>query len=268
MTGSIPWWGEFPLAEHQAYTWSMGERQIVIQRLKREWNTWHQETAEESKDPGSHAKWTVSEIPNTALPDNGSLGRHLQTSTSERIRILPALADRSIVTRPNVPLRLLSGEQARIYVSTPVWFQAITLPDESCFLDIPFWRPSDSWFGPSTMEGELCYAKYTDARSQLERLEQRPHRAITPVQVHNKQKGVLLIERLNVPVPLLSLYNDANRGLWTDTITVIREAGGDAAELRLEKQAPAEVEAAQLVTEARVASEKRTLIRSIGSLFA
>ena len=114
----------------------------------------------------------------------------------------------------------------------------------------------------------MCYAKYTEARLQAELLEQRPHRAITPVFIHNKQREALLIERLNVPVPLLSLYQDTHQGLWTNTINVTREADDDLIELLLEKQAPAEAQDASLVAAPRIASGRHTLIRSLGSLFA
>lgn len=243
--------------------WSIGERQLVIQRQASEWNTWNLETETENSETLVRADYT-----DQALPDHALLGRHLQVATAASLRVMPALADRSIVARPSVPLRLLGGEQTRIYVSTPLWFKALTLPGELSLLDVPFWRPSDSWFGPSTREGEMCYAKYTDARMQIKLLEQRSHRAITPIFIHNKQKEALLIERLNVPVHLLSLYQDAHQGLWTNTINVTREEDDDLIELQLEKQAPTEVQDACLVAGPRIASDRHTLIRSLGSLFA
>jgi hypothetical protein len=263
MSDKLPWWGDFPLTEQQSMCWSIGERQIVIQRQASEWNTWNIETETENQELLVRAEYT-----NPELPDQALLGRHLQTTTAASLRVTPALADRSVVTRPNVPLRLLGGEQTLIYVSTPLWLKALTLPGDLCLLDVPFWRPSDSWFGPSTREGEMCYAKHTDARLQIELLERRPHRAITPVFIHNKQREALLIERLNVPVPLLSLYQDTHQGLWTNTINVTREEDDDMIELELEKQAPAEVQDASLVAGPRISSGRHTLIRSISSLFA
>lgn len=262
MPNNEPWWGDFSFAKQQKRYWSIGERTIIIQRLANEWNTWNIETETENQDPLLYGESIDPQPLDDELPD-----RHLQTATQENIQIMPALADRPIVTRPNVPLRLLGGEQTRIYVSTPLWFKALTLPGESSLMDVPFWRPSDSWFGPSTREGEMCYAKYTDARLQLDKLEQRPHRIITPLLIHNKQKSPLVIERLNVPVPLLSLYHHADRGLWTEAVNVTRETDDGSIELTREKQAPPEVQSAKLIAEPRIASEKHTLIRSLGSLF-
>ena len=257
------WWGVFSFTEQQKRYWSIGERKIIMQRLACEWNTWNIETENESIELPLYGEYSPIEP-----LDDEHLDRHLQTNTDENIKVLPALADRSVVTRPNVPLRLLGGEKTRLYVSTPLWFKALTLPNESTLIDVPFWRPSDSWFGPSTREGEMCYAKFTDARLQLNRLEQRSHRAITPVVIHNKHKEPLLIERLNLPVPLLSLYQHMDKGLWTEAVNVTREEDDDKVELILEKQAPSEVHNAIKVTGPRIDSEKHTFIRSLGSLFA
>lgn len=257
------WWGEFTLSEQQLICWSIGERKIIIKRLASEWNTWNIESEQESFD-------TLVCEKDKALEPSGfqHMGRHLQTLTSSKIKVLPALADRAIVTRPVVPLTLLGGQNVRIYVSTPLWFRATTVPTSDTLLDIPFWRPSDSWFGPSTMEGELCYAKYTDARLQLERLEQRQQRAITPVFIHNKRKEAITIERLSVPVPLLSLYQDNQHNLWTNTLNVTRKEDNNMVELVLEKQPPKEINHASAVSPARITSEKHTFMRTISNLFA
>lgn len=258
-----PWWGDISFSMQQKRYWRIGERQLVIQRLPCEWNTWNIDTETENGENLLHGEYANGE-----QFEEEFLDRHLQTATLENICVKPALADRPIVTRPNVPLRLLGGEKSRIYVSTPLWFRAMTMPKESTLLDVPFWRPSDSWFGPSTREGEICYAKYTEARMQLELLEQRYHRAITPLLIHNKQKDPLLIERLSLPVPFLSLYQHEGKGLWTEAVNIIREEDEDRIKVVLEKQAPSEVQNAQIVSGPRIASEKNTLIRSLSSLFA
>jgi len=267
MSASEPWWGDIAFNLLQRRSWAFGERKVFIQRLPHEWNIWNIGTETEIETEGL-STLICGESDVQEQLDDARLSRYLQASTTDHIRVLPALADRSIVARPSVPLRLLGGEHARIYVSTPLWFRAFALPTQLSLLDVPFWPPSDSWFGPSTREGEMCYAKYTDARLQLNLLAQRPHRAITPISIHNKQQETLLIERLNVPVPLLSLYKHSERGLWTEAVTVTREENDDRVELHLEKEAPSEVPGAHLVAGPRIASEQGTLVRSLSSLFA
>jgi hypothetical protein len=257
------WWGDFSIQDQEALSWSIGDRCILIQRLASEWNTWNIISEQEITESVITNGWNSSE-----KPDDKYLGRHLQENTSDYLRIVPALADRSIVARPNVPLKLPSGEKVRIYVSTPIWFKALIKPNDTTLLDIPFWRPSDSWMGSSTMEGELCYAKYTDARLKLELLEQRSHRAVTSVWIHNKRDTALTIERINVPVPLLNLYSDENNLLWSDSISITSESENDMVELKLNKQVPEEAKSGKLVSSPRITDEKHTLLRSISGLFS
>ena len=258
------WWGEFTFEHHQQRCWRLGERAIILKRLENEWNSWNVETLTDNNEA-----MVVGDIKDFCpVDDKAKLGRYLQQNTSDKLRILPLLADRSVVARPDTPLTLLAGEKSRLYVSTPIWFSAQILPKEECLLDLPFWRPSDSWFGPSTRVGQICYAKYTAARVQLDNLEQRPHRAITPITVINNHDQPLTIERINVPVTLLHLYADEAHQLWTTGISVHRERQTDNVALHLDKHAPVEALSAALINGPRVNTEQSILIRSISSLFA
>ncbi len=257
------WWGEFDFEHQQQRCWRMGERAIILKRLENEWNSWNLETLNENDE-----SITIGELDECMAIEEAKFGRYLQQNTSDKIRVLPLLADRSVVARPDAPLTLLAGEKSRLYVSTPVWFYAELLPKEECLLDLPFWRPSDSWFGPSTQVGQICYAKYTAARVQLHNIEKRPHRAITPITVINNHDKSLTIERINVPVTLLHLYADDSDQLWTTEISVHRENHNDNVELNLGKHAPVEALSPTLINGPRVSTEHGTLIRSISSLFA
>ncbi|WP_448245714.1 DUF432 domain-containing protein [Thalassotalea agariperforans] len=265
MTNKV-WWGEFSIAEQQHHCWQIGDRAIIIKRLKNEWNSWNIETKQETDGSIVHQK-------NCAMPalelseDKKIFGRYLQQNSAEKIQVFPLLADRSIVARPSSPLTLLAGEKARLYVSTPIWFCVETLPKKTRLLDVPFWRPSDSWFGSSTMAGQLCYAKYTTARLQLDNIEKRSHRAITPITVVNHHTKALTIDRINVPVTLLNLFFDQHQQLWTTAITIKRENEGNNVELNLDHGAPAEALTATLIGAARDTAEHNTLIRNISSLF-
>lgn len=258
-----PWWGQFKLAGSKSLCWTIDKRLFAIQHLPGVWNTWNFETDEEIEGP-----IIQSEREPSSLPEEAKRGRYMQEKSSDFIRILPALADRSVIARPAIPLTVLPDEQTRIFISIPLWFKAITLPGNSCILDQPFWRPSDSWFGPSNREGEMCYAKYTDARVQSEIVKHRPHRAITPISIINKHTDPLIIERLSVPVTLLSIFSDQDNQLWTESLTVTRGLDNETTEVELEKEAPEEAPNPELVSEPRICVEKRTLIRSISSIFA
>ncbi|MEH6596733.1 MAG: hypothetical protein V7736_14435 [Colwellia polaris] len=257
------WWGEFSFSLKQQRCWRLGERSIVLQRFENEWNSWNLESDIENDET-----MFFGELAENCCFEQAKFGRYLQQNTSEKVQVLPLLADRSVVARPDTPLTLLAGEKARLYVSTPVWFSAKLLPKGEKLLDLPFWRPSDSWFGPSTRVGQICYAKYTAARIQLANIDKRAHRAITPITVINNHSESLTIERINVPVTLLHLYADEENQLWTTGISVHRGSHVDNVELHLDKHAPIEAVSSVLVSSPRVASDKSILIRSISSLFA
>jgi hypothetical protein len=260
---SKPWWGEFAFDIDEVRAWSLAERRIVVQRTATEWNTWNVEADEQLLLPPVAV--TPYKIQN--LPDKVVVERYLFRQTGKGLLVKPALADRPVITRPINTLTIMPGEAIRLYISTPLWMQLLTLPGKTCFLDVPFWRPSDSWFGPSTIEGELCYSKHTDARVQLETIEKRPHRAITPVNVLNKSSDPLIIDRINLPVPMLSLFA-ADDSFWTEAINVNRSADDDTADLHLEKRAPKEAGNTIKVAQPREAVSKRHLIRALSSLFA
>ena len=257
------WWGEFTFGLQQQRCWRLGERVIILKRLENEWNSWNLETLDENDEIIK-----VGELGECLSIEQAKFGRYLQQNTSDNVRVLPLLADRSVVARPDTPLTLLAGEKSRLYVSTPIWFTAHLLPKGECLLDLPFWRPSDSWFGPSTQVGQICYAKYTAARVQLDNVEKRPHRAITPITVINNHDQPLTIERINVPVTLLHLFSDASKQLWTTGISVHRERNTDNVELHLDKHAPVEALSSTLVNGPRVETQQSIFIRSISSLFA
>jgi len=257
------WWGEFTFELQQQRCWRIGERAIILKRLENEWNSWNLETVNENNE----AIIVDDNAPCSTL-EQAKFGRYLQQHTANKVQVLPLLADRSVVARPDTPLTLLAGEKSRLYVSTPIWFSVQLLPKAERLLDLPFWRPSDSWFGPSTRVGQICYAKYTAARIQLNNIEKRPHRAITPITVINNHDKPLTIERINVPVTLLHLFADAEQQLWTTEISVHRERDSDNVELNFAQHAPIEALAAVLINGPRTHTEHGTLIRSISSLFA
>ena len=94
-------------------------------------------------------------------------------------------------------------------------------------------RPSDTWFGPSTLEGELCYESKTAVRFNLDNVPRRPHRAISVVRIRNRTDTQLSLERLKIPLPNLSLFGTEDGQLWTESITLERDEDGENATVKL-----------------------------------
>jgi hypothetical protein len=255
------WWGEFTFELQEKKCWSVGERAIVLRREAAEWNTWNIESEEEDNDI------VVSDGACINVDDMTITGRFLEKNTSEKIKVSPLLADRTVIARPSSPLTILAGEKIQLFISTPIWFYAETFPNGKCLVDLPFWRPSDSWFGGSTIDGQLCYAKYTSAKTKIDELELHPHKATTPIMVINSHNKELTINRINVPVNHLNLYSDDKNQLWTSRITI--EIADDSADIELviDKNVSAEFEPLTFISSPRISSEHGRLIRRISNLF-
>lgn len=258
------WWGKFEIPVNASAQWQIEPLSFGVQHLDKEWRISHQRDA---NDDVMADQWSFDR--NEFVPENYSkTTRYVFRKSSSTIEIKPQLADRTIVTRPATPISLVPGEEVVLYVSTPLWIQFEIGGQNSSSLDeLAIHRPSDTWFGPSTCEGELCYASKTNGRINLENMLIKPNRAITPLIIRNLGTDKFLLERVALPVPLLSLFATANGQLWTQPATLIREDSGGMAELKLGKDAPKEAKDAVRINKARLQPEKGMFVRAFSAMF-
>lgn len=258
------WWGEYSFSDGQSLRWRIGPLSIHIQRLNREWRLGYlrSDAADDSAVEVERARPSDPAI----IPDIQN--RFVFRRTTDTLWLLPALADRSVVARPVSPFYVPPGEEAVLFVSSPLWVRISANYNRQLLESVPIVRPSDTWFGPSTREGELCYASTTHCRLSLEELPIRPHRAVTPVQIINRATESLLIERINLPVIYLSLYSAEPGQLWTDMVTITREALEENASLRLHKRPPPQAREASLLCEPQLHADKGILSRAFTALFS
>ena len=194
--------------------------------------------------------------------------RFFYKNISGKVQFSPYLADRPVVSRPAKPLSIPSMQEATIYVSTPLWV-GVKIGDEGTLIkEIPVLRPSDTWFGPNTIKGELCYSSKTSARLNLEDLPKRSYRAITPIVIRNESDDHLLVDRVNLPVPYLSLYETEEKLFWTQAVRLTREHDSDNASLEITDGPPVEIPSARLFSEPRKQVKEKTVISKISSFFA
>ena len=132
--------------------------------------------------------------------------------------------------------------------------------------ELPSHRPSDTWFGKNTREGELCYATETRALLNLDHLPVLNRSAVTPVRICNHAPSPLLLERLKLPVPLLALYGDRRGRLWTQGVTLTRSEESDMATVDVLAGAPAEAGRTVLMTPARETPEAGLWTRAFSGL--
>ena len=236
---------------------------LAVQRQQREWLV-AQEYIEPTEDP-QELRFAFSNL-DLNEGESSDVTRIVCQSTGDRLTVRPALADRSVISRPFTPFTVPASEHATIYVSTPLWFTMATGPLTQAMFETPILRLSDTWFGSSTQEGETCYASRTYARLNLENLTNYTYRAITQVDIHNNSASPLLIERLNLPVPYLSLFCASESILWTETVTFVQKRGTSLAEFDIDKGLPLPAADAKLVATPRQNPEKGMLIRAFSVL--
>lgn len=264
--GSRPWWGDYSLPEgHHGMAWRIGPLHLLARRWGREWRlAWRNE------DDALDATLAFDSLPDVDDSDC-TVERYAFRETGRGLRLVPRVADRSVVVRPDIPLYIPAGESAEVFVSTSVWVEIHALDEAGVcgkvLTALPAYRPSDSWFGPNTREGDLCYASRSLARLQLEDVVQRPHRILSPVTIWNRGEDHLLIERLNVPLPMLAVHASDRGQLWTQPVVIERGKAGGYGTLKLDEiRLPEELKLEKL-SEPREIQGRQGLFRALDRLF-
>lgn len=255
-------WGSFELAAGGRGRWEIGPLSLWVERTDTAWVLASEREHEPLDERASHEPaW--SEPP----PDKADRIRCAVGSAGSSLVLSPALADRPIVVKPEQPFMILAGDEAVFYVGSPLWLRIQAGAPLRTLLEGPSLRLSDTWFGSSTREGELCYAAKTRARMALSEIPRSTVRALTRVHMHNRGAETLHFTRLKIPIKQLSLFVAADGRHWTPGLSVDCDAGGDEVEVRVEDAAPAEAGVVRRVAEPRESSAgvfRRTLAALVG----
>lgn len=265
------WWGDFIFRDHDAARWRVGPSTLWIYRSAQAWHLITLESDDPLEDAVEHDAPTPiekTELSMEDLPRDAVVSRYSFQSTDSVCHLQPVLADRSVIVRPDIPLYVLADEQVTLYVSTPLWIRVEVGAAARLLQETPSFRPSDTWFGPSTQEGELCYAGRTAGRLRLQDLPRRLHRAITPIHVRNFGADALHIDRVQVPVQYLSLFEGTDHFLWTQAVTLDRETAGDVATVRFEESdIPKEAGPTTRLGGPRLHVRTNMIVRTFSTLF-
>ncbi len=257
---SKPWWTPRRVAPGHGLELTLGTLGLQIGHAADEWRI--------------HSETITEEAVSDRVRIRGR--RHLPSMFSERyvisgdtgaLVLTPMLADRNVVIRPHQPIFLLSQQSVVLYLSTPIWIRIEVGEPAHLLSELPVTRMSDTWFGPSTCEGEICYASRSQARHHLDELPRRPHRAVTPLQIHNRATTPLPLEKFSLPVPMLSLYGGEDGGLWTQRVTLTREDQSDLAAVRIDPRPPEPDRKLSLLSKPRQDPGRSGLVRAFSLLF-
>ena len=238
---------------------------LWVQRLVSEWRI----AREVNDEPGANAVEQECSSECEDLLGHASLSRYGVGAGNEELLIMPALADRSVVSTPDRPFVIPAGEEVTLYISSPLWLQLSAGSGRALLEDKPILQPPDTWFGPNTQVGEVCYASRSFGRLELEALHRRPHRAITSVLVQNHATDALYLERLKLPVPYLSLFSDPSTSdLWTNDVVLERVEGEGLDPLQISSGPPEAVPKAVKVASPRKHNSGNIMVRAFETLFA
>lgn len=259
-------WGQpVELALEQTAIWEIGPLKLAVCRWPREWQLAYRRSDPFAQD---YTNWNLNVAGEEINVDEyDGTERFVFAQAESPVQLAPALADRPFVTRPILPMFVPPGEETTIYLSSPLWvcIQVGDPPKE--IRETPVYRPSDTWFGPSTMEGELCYASRTLGRLNYENMPMYAHRAFTQVVIRNRAHNPLSVERFSLPVPYLSLFEADNGLLWTEAVTLEHSRDTEMAAMHLEKEPPALAANARPVAQPRQIPGHNLMVRAFGSLF-
>ncbi|MEZ4388516.1 MAG: hypothetical protein R3D98_13285 [Candidatus Krumholzibacteriia bacterium] len=256
------WWGDRDLDAGRCGRWQIGPAEFWLARGDHEWRFGIKPGDDAHESDVDYAEADLGHL----VDDDTPTLRLGFRKTSGNLRLTPLLADRPVVVRPAQPIALPPQQELVLYFSSPLWLQVEVGDPLVEFLQTSLQRPSDTWFGANTREGELCYSLRTSARSQIADVPARPHRAVTEVHVVNHADTLLPIDRIRVPLPTMSLFAGASGQLWTQVITFERHDDEAHAELTLGAGPPVHASAEALVSGPRLEPPRGGLFRTFGSL--
>ena len=240
--------------------WHVGPKKVSLLRRRREWSISTVDCAE------SDEEGLVVYPSKDELEENGAVeNRFTFRQSPDTVQVRPAPPDRNLVVYPESAFHITSGESITLFCSIPLWIR-VEVEGGDTLLDQALARPADTWFGPSTRQGELCYATWTSARLERSSVRRQAHRAVTELQIHNGASETLHLERVNLAVPHLSVFAMEDGSLETESITLERTAGESTGKLSV-GEAP-RGKGIQLVTSPRVRPESGgTLVRALNAWF-
>ena len=255
------WWHPVTLTPGSCRNINIGPLSLYIQRQAQQWLL----AFERHDTPAGEDRPLSQSI--AQMPAHIKAERYMFQQSPAAFCLTPVLLERPVVAKTLQPLHIPPGENTTLYISSPVSVRLALQQPEQLLQEIAISRLSDTWFGPSTQIGELCYADKTHARQSRDELPLRPHRAITPVTVHNNSKQMLSLSKISIPVPYLAVYSAQNGNLWTDPISLQHESADGLARFKTGSLTATEAKGVTLLSAARAIPEKQSLIRAFTGIF-
>jgi hypothetical protein len=214
------WWGTKTIMLGHVLQLACADLRVEIRHKTNEWLIQHELNRQNQISEANEQLETNWELKNKQ--------RIASTTLPKEVSVLPALADRAIICRPKVTVTLLPKQQISLFVGLPLWLQLHINNNPVAILDIPTVRISDSWFGPDTRRGVICYATKDDEQLDLTPNSTAHSRATMEIRVINESDEPLSLDKVSIPAPNLGLYVDKKGSLVTRRVTLTREQDENA----------------------------------------
>ncbi len=251
MSHAAPFWRPATILPHRCMAAQAGLLRIwILHTADRAWQVCSQKQQEPASEPLQEAD----------PPENALWSRFEAPADEAAIRLTPALPDQAVVIRPAVPIEVLPGGTAEIFVSIPCWLRVELsgrAPQTLC--ELPTQALSKTWFGENTQQGEVCYSIRTRSRRTPEEITDIDGRIICPVAIRNDSHEKLPFSRLCIRAPHMSVYGQPDGALWANQTTLIHHAAKKENELLFSATAPAQAAHAELLCKPREIASEHTL---------
>ncbi len=245
------------LNEGQILHIRLGTLRLHIARLLQEW-----QITQTFEQPDLNRAECVADyrVPSATPPFRYAVGQ-----SGARLDILPRMAPLPVVVRPFSPILVAPGTHITMFCSTSLWLD-VSLPGEGqpAHHEVPVREETETWFGPTPMEGELCYAVKTLARLYLDAVSHSHGRVLTCMHIYNQASKAISVDRICLPVPYLSLYEDDQGFLCTNDVSVELNEERKEAELTLRSRPWHHLGTVRKVAEPRIQSQTSRLKRVLG----
>ena len=256
-------WSPPELAIDQRAYFSIGPLEMLVARGSCDW------TVAWRHVHGPDASQVAAELPceRAELGDDAQERSFSSQESRGPLVLEPMLADRAVVVRPEQALTVAPRAEVRLFVTTPLWV-ALRAGDPEALMDLPSAQPKETWFGPSTIEGERCYAGRLPLCHDAAACGDPPHRALTPLLIRNRASQALAVERIRLPMPRLTLHRTKDGVFWTSRVSVLRKEGSEEVDVEVLPHAPQEAVAARQVGAARDPAGSNVMSRALDSVFS
>jgi len=249
--GISAWWGRHSVPVGRSDFWQIGSLRLWIEHLPSRLHLRWTNTQDWLDAHMRHLPGTPFEKPQSRMDEAtyvyGAKG-------SSDLVFSPCLPDRSIVVRSGKPVSVLPGDEVTAYLITPLWVRVDLANPTRVVREIPTYRLSDTWHGPTNVTGELAYSSPVGLLFDPREVPLRSHCVVTPIVIQNHGLDALTTERLLVPYRKLSLYYSSQTGFWTDLITLERREDDAFPHMKIDNQAPHEASPSQFIAPPRQAN--------------